>query len=229
VTEADFAVNELVAARLKKARPDYGWFSEESADDSLRLKRRRVWIVDPIDGTRAFLDGSEDWTIALALVEEGTPILSVVYNPAREELFAARRHGGATLNGVRISVSQTASLENAKVLAAKSLLRKPVWKEPWPPMTLLELNSIAYRLAYVASGRADAIFTLQPKSEWDVVAGALLVQEAGGCASTPDGRPLRFNQPVPLVPGFLAAGKILHKILAQRLTVGLNEISPAQR
>jgi myo-inositol-1(or 4)-monophosphatase len=229
VTEADLAVNELVAEQLRAARPDYGWLSEESADDPARLKRRKVWIVDPIDGTHGFFDGGEDWTIALALVEDGAPVLSAVFNPAREELFLAQRHGGATLNGEPISVSQTASLENATLMASDGVLRKPIWKKPWPPMKVLKLNSIAYRLAYVACGRADAIFTIKPKSEWDVAAGTLLVQEAAGCATSADGRPLRFNKPKPLVPGFLAAGKILHEALAERLTLGLNEASSVTR
>lgn len=229
VTEADFAVDALLTEMLRGARPDYGWLSEESADGPERLDVRRIWMLDPIDGTRAFMKTGDDWTIAISLVENGAPILSVIFNPVRDELFTAQRGAGATLNGETIRVGDAETLEGVRLLASDGIIRKPIWTEPWPPYTAMKVNSLAYRLALVACGRADAAFAITPKSEWDIAAGALLVQEAGGLATRPDGAPLIFNKPVPRVHGFLAAGKKLHAMLVDRLTTGLKETLQGKR
>jgi myo-inositol-1(or 4)-monophosphatase len=217
VTEADHAVDALLAERLRGARPDYGWLSEESAEHDSRLNARRVWVVDPIDGTRAFLQGRNDWTVSAALVEDGAPTLAVVVNPVREETFEARAGGGAALNGRAIHVSDCARLDGAKVLAPESILKNSRWRTPWPAIKPVWANSILYRMALVACGEADATFATKPKWEWDVAAGALLVAEAGGVVTDPTGAPLRFNSAEAQVRGFLASGPNLYQILLNRM------------
>jgi myo-inositol-1(or 4)-monophosphatase len=221
VTEADHAVDALFSERLRGARPDYGWLSEESAEHDTRVTARRVWIVDPIDGTRAFVQGRNDWTVSAGLVEDGVPTLAVVINPVREEIFEARAGGGATLNGRPIHVSDCSTLDGAKVLAPESILKNSRWRTPWPAVKPVWANSILYRMALVACGEADATFATKPKWEWDVAAGALLVAEAGGVATEPDGAPLRFNSAEAKVRGFLASGPNLHQILLARMTEAL--------
>jgi myo-inositol-1(or 4)-monophosphatase len=218
VTEADHAVDALLAQKLKVARPDYGWLSEESPEHERRLASRRVWVLDPIDGTRAFLQGRDDWTVALALLEDRKPILAVVINPVKDEIFEARAGEGAFLNGVRIAANQRSSLDGARVIASDGVLKKPIWLAPWPQLTPVWVHSLAYRMALVACGRLDAAFALTPRWEWDIAAGALLVSEAGGMISTPAGAPLRFNNADAQVEGFLAAAPNLHHMLVDRLS-----------
>ena len=228
VTEADHAVDALLAARLREARPAYGWLSEESAEHNDRLKARLVWIVDPIDGTRAFIQGRDDWVIAVALIEDHTPVLSAVINPLRGETFEARTGSGAFLNGRRLRTSNQSVLTGARLVVPNSLLKPNRWRRPWPPTTQVWANSMIYRMALVASGKADASFALMPKWEWDVAAGALLVSEAGGIVTNPCGFPLEFNSAEAKVPGFLAAGPKLHHILAERMSDALDGAPVAQ-
>jgi myo-inositol-1(or 4)-monophosphatase len=221
VTEADLAVDALFAGRLRGARPYYGWLSEESAEHEARLQARRVWIVDPIDGTRAFIQGRDDWTVSAALIEDGAPALAAVVNPVRDETFEARAGGGATLNGRPVCVSDRGRLDGSKLLAPDSILKNSRWRTPWPALKPVWANSILYRMALVACGEADATFALKPKWEWDVAAGALLVSEAGGVATEPGGAPLRFNSAEAKVRGFLASGPKLHQILLERMSEAL--------
>ena len=228
VTEADHAVDALLAARLRETRPGYGWLSEESAEHNDRLKARRVWVVDPIDGTRAFIQGRDDWVIAVALIEDHTPVLAAVINPLRGEMFEARAGAGAFLNGRRLRASEQSALAGARLVVADSLLKPSRWRRPWPPVTLVWANSMIYRLALVASGKADASFALMPKWEWDVAAGALFVSEAGGIITDPCGFPLKFNSADAKVPGFLAAAPKLHHILAERMSDAVDGAPVAQ-
>ena len=228
VTEADHAVDALFAQRLKEARPDYGWLSEESAEHEDRLRAGRVFVVDPIDGTRAFIQGYDDWVIAVALVEDGAPALAAVVNPVRGETFEASRGAGAFLNGGKLSVSARSVLAGARLVVPESILKPNRWRRPWPPVTPVWANSMIYRLALVASGKADASFAVKPKWEWDVAAGALLVSEAGGIVTDPCGLPLTFNSREAKVPGFLAAAPELHHILAERMSDALDGAPVAQ-
>ena len=222
VSDADLAVDVMLRNALTGARRDYGWLSEETADDPKRLEARRVWIVDPIDGTHAFLAGTPEWTIAAALVQDGKPVLAAVYNPATAEMFTARRGQGAYLNGEPIAVTRKNRIEGAAMIASGGLFKKKVWTEPWPRMRLFWVNSVAYRLARIAQGSADATVSLTPKSEWDLAAPSLLVQEAGGRVTGTDGNPFLYNQPVPRVKGLVAAGEALHGLLIERTkAVGL--------
>ena len=217
VTEADKAVDSLLAARLKDARPDYGWLSEESLENERRLSARRVWILDPIDGTRDFLHGGDGWTIALCLAEDGRPVLSAVVNPVRGEFYEARAGMGAFLNGVRISASAHQELAGARIAVSPTALAKGTWKQPWPGAIPAGVTASIYRLALVASGHVDAYFALNPKWEWDIAAGALLVSEAGGTVTGKTGAPLTFNSAEAKVPGLVAAAPGLHRILIERL------------
>jgi myo-inositol-1(or 4)-monophosphatase len=217
VTEADKAVDRLLWKRLKEPRPDYGWLSEESLENERRLQARRVWIADPIDGTQAFVKGLDDWVIALCLVEDGVPVLSTVVNPVRNEFYEARAGMGAFLNGQRISVSAQSELDGARVAASPRPAGKGTWRPPWPGARHMGVNSSIYRLAFVASGAADVSFALNPKWEWDIAAGVLLVMEAGGIATGKTGAPFAFNSAEAKVPGLIAAPPALHRLLTGHL------------
>jgi myo-inositol-1(or 4)-monophosphatase len=192
------------------------------------LHARRVWVVDPIDGTRAFIQDRNDWVIALALIEDHVPVLAAVVNPVRGEVFEARVGAGVFLNGRRLHASKQGALAGARLVVPESLLKSNRWRRPWPPVTLVWANSIIYRMALVASGEADASFATKPKWEWDVAAGALLVSEAGGIVTDPCGFPLTFNSREAKVPGFLAAAPKLHHILAERMSDALDGAPVAQ-
>jgi myo-inositol-1(or 4)-monophosphatase len=226
VSEADLAVDRFLHERLAMARPAYGWLSEESADRPERLEARRVWIVDPIDGTRAFLAGLPDWTISAALVEDGQPVLAAIFNPKMSEFFAARRGRGSALNGNPIAVPARDRLEGSRIFANKGLLRRKIWTEPWPRTRNVWANSITYRLALIAAGRADAALSITRKAEWDLAAAALLVQEAGGKVTDASGAAMRFNRPRPHINGLVAAAPALHELLIARtrLVAAVDEI-----
>ena len=218
VTEADMAVNTLLAARLLGARPDYGWLSEESEDTSARLDRERVFIVDPIDGTRSFIEGSGTWAHALAVAEAGKITAAVVYLPMRDMLYAASRGGGATLNGTPIRTSEVGNLAEATVLAARPALVAERWHGGAPPVFKRSYRpSLAYRMALVADASFDAMITLRRTWEWDIAAGTLIVAEAGGTCTTATGAPLRFNNPDPRVDGIVAGGPMVQRALIDAL------------
>ena len=216
VSEADLAVDAALTRALMGERPSYGWLSEETEDTPDRLDRRFVWMVDPIDGTNAFLRHVPEWTISAALVQEGKPVLGIVFNPATEEFFHAIRGEGAYLNGIPIKMSGRSELEGALFIASGGLFKKRIWKEPWPGVESRWVNSVAYRLALVAAGRADATVSLSAKSEWDLAAGVLLVEEAGGVVTNHHGHTLRFNLPLPRFPSLVAAPPDLHAKLIER-------------
>ena len=216
VSETDLAVNEALKLALLTPRPSYGWLSEESEDDRGRVKSRRVWIIDPIDGTNAFLRHLPEWTISAALVEDGAPVLGVVFNPAKQECFHAVRGRVTTLNGHRISVSTQRTLEGARLIASGGLFKKRIWKEPWPEVETKWVNSVAYRLALVASGDADATVSLSGKSEWDIAAAQLILEEAGGVITDHHGEPLGYNRTNPRFKSIIAAPPKLHDALLER-------------
>lgn len=216
VSEADLAVDAALKLDLTTRRQDYGWLSEESPDDRSRLKYSRVWMIDPIDGTSAFLRDIPEWTVSAALVEDGVPVLGVVYNPAKEEFFHAIRGQGAFLNDEPIHTSEKSTLEGAKMIASGGLFRKKIWEEPWPEVTAEWVNSVAYRLALVAAGKGDATISLTAKAEWDLAAAAVIVDEAGGITTDHLGNPHVYNRENPKFPSLVASGKALHPALIQR-------------
>ncbi len=218
VTSADLAVDSLLKDRLLSARPDYGWLSEETIDDAERLSRRRIFIVDPIDGTVAYMKSKPWWCIPIAVIEDGHPVAAVIHAPALGETFEATLGGGARLNGQPITASDTDSLDDASVLADARLMEGPQWPEPWPAMRFEKRNAIAYRMALVAAGAFDAAIAISPKWDWDIAAGALIAQEAGARVTDHHGRPWRFNQPDPRQPSLICACAALHPLIVRRTT-----------
>lgn len=206
VTDADLEIDAFLKAHLTTARPNHGWLSEESADDPARLSLRRVFIVDPIDGTSAFIKQRPHFTICAAIVEHGLPVVGAVYNPITEELFSAVRGGGATLNGAALHAGTRGTLEGAAVLGEKAVLVPPAW----PMMTVENRNSAAYRLALVAEGRFDAVISLTPKRDWDLAAADLICREAGAQVSDRQGNALRYNTPGAAHSSVIAANPALH-------------------
>lgn len=217
VTEADLAIDRMLRHELCAARPDYGWLSEETEDDQTRQAHDRVFIVDPIDGTRAFIAGERSWSHSLAIAEKGRIVSAVVYVPMLDRLYTASATDASRLNGEPISPTQCGTLEDAEVLAAKPNLHDHHWRNGAPPVTRVFRPSLAYRLCLVAQGRFDAMITLRACWEWDIAAGSLIVQQAGGVATDQAGAPLCFNNPHPKTKGCLAAGQTLHHQILQAL------------
>ena len=206
VTEADLAVNAFLHDRLTAARPAYGWLSEENPDDPARLGKREVFVIDPIDGTVAFLKNRPHFTICAAVVVDGRPACGVVYNPISEVLYAARAGGGAQRNGTAIRVGMRDQLENCAMLGDRTQFAGA----PWPPMHVQNRNSIAYRLVLVADGSADASVSLTPKRDWDLAAADIILHEAGGRLTDAQGGTLIYNQPVTRQASLIGASPRLH-------------------
>lgn len=218
VTEADLAVNDMLKTALLLARPDYGWLSEECEDGTARLSQERVFIVDPIDGTRSFTEGAKTWAHAIAVAEQGQITAAVVYLPMRGLLYTAALGRGAYLNGAPIRASGIAGFDGACVLAAKPAIADPVWRSGvCPAFKPAYRPSLAYRLGLVGQARFDAMLTLRPSWEWDIAAGALIVAEAGGTITNQRGAPLRFNAADPRLDGVVAGGQAIHAALMDAL------------
>ncbi len=209
VTNADTEVNLWLKEALLEARPGYGWQSEEEADNAERLTSKRTFVLDPIDGTMGLSKGSPYWTIALAVIEDNQPVAAVVYAPDSSELFSAAFGKGAHLNGHDIHVSRRDHLEDAEVLGDARVFGKDIWPERWPRMNVHSRPSVAYRMAAVASGKADFTMALTPKRDWDVAAATLIAREAGAIVSDHLGNPYRFNAIDSLKPSLICAGPVL--------------------
>lgn len=219
VTEADLAVDKMLRESLLAARPSYGWLSEETEDTAARLSAERVFIIDPIDGTRAFIEGSGGWAHSLAIAEAGQVTAAVVYLPVSGRMYRAALGQGAFLDDAPISASKTARLEGATLLAARPAMDIWHWQDgSVPPVTRKFRSSLAYRMSLVGQGRYDAMLTLRASWEWDIAAGALIVSEAGGIVSDRRMAPLRFNTPGAQTNGVLAAGAALHPLLGACLS-----------
>lgn len=206
VTEADLAVNKYLCETLMAARPDYGWLSEESADDPARLSRARIFVVDPIDGTIAFLKNRPHFTICAAIVVDGRPCCGAIYNPITDELYSARSGNGAHRNGQSIHVSAREMLTECAMLGDRAQLTRA----PWPALHVENRNSVAYRLMLVADGSADASVSLSAKRDWDLAAADVILHEAGGLLTDAGGTPLRYNRDSTIQPSLVAANPALH-------------------
>ena len=212
VTEADKAVDAVLRKEL--LRQGEGWLSEESVDDFTRLEKSRVWVVDPLDGTREFVAGIPEFCASVAMVENGRPVAGGICNPASNEVFLGSLDSGVTYNGKPARTSQRTSLDGALVLASRSEVKRGEWKQfDKTAFKIRPMGSVAYKLALVSAGLADATFTLTPKHEWDVAAGAALVQSAGGFVRTLDNQPLLCNHRSPLLSGLMACGPSLRNEL----------------
>jgi len=221
VSEVDLAIDRLLGQRLLAARPDYGWLSEESEDgperQAARLAARRVFVVDPIDGTRAFLAGDRAWALSLAVVEAGRPLAALVHLPALRRTYAAAVGQGARLNGAPIAASARTDLEGARVLAAASQLAPAHWRGRAPAVDRHFRPSLAYRLCLVAEGEADAALSFRDTWEWDAAAGDLIAREAGAVVTERTGELPRYNRRQPLLAGLVAAAPGLHAGIIGRI------------
>jgi myo-inositol-1(or 4)-monophosphatase len=209
VSEADIAVNDLLEQRLRSATPDYGWLSEESADDEARLRKRLTWIVDPIDGTRAYLAGREDWCVSVALVERSVPVLAAVYAPATDEFFFAARGQGATRNDLAVHASAGTGFEFPRMAGPKPLVQR--LSDTSDEITLFpRIGSLALRLCRVAQGSLDAAFAGGQSRDWDLAAANLIVQEADGKMTALSGDAIEYNRREVMHGVLVAAGRDRH-------------------
>ena len=218
VTNADLAVDALLKDRLIGARPDYGWLSEETADDPARLAARRVFVVDPIDGTIAYIKDRPFWAVSIAVVQDGQPIFGVLHAPALAEIYVAEAGQGARLNGAAIHVGSRTELEGSAVLSDAKMIRHASWPQPWPEdMRVESRNSVAYRMALAASGAFDAVLAMSSKCDWDLAAADLIVREAGGVSTDHLGRPFAYNLPSSEKPSLVSANPALHRLIIERV------------
>ena len=213
VSEADLTIDRLLKIRLTEARPQYGWLSEESPDDLTRLTQSHVWIVDPIDGTRAFLSGRTHWCIGVALVAAGRPVIAAVYRPLTEDLYTAVRAAGCHLNGMALTIAPGATLKGARVIGSKTAL-KPLLSLGIEPVTLPELPMLL-RACLVAAGDYEAMIATGNKNDWDLAAGDLIVNEAGGMMTDGAGALMIYNRREAWQSGLAGGGGAHHaKIIA---------------
>ena len=217
VTDADLEVDALLRRRLMAARPDYGWLSEETADDESRLRTERTFLVDPIDGTAGYIRGRPGWAVSIAVVENGAPISGVLHAPALGQTFEAARGSGARLNGAAIVVTDVDRLEQCAILTDARMLERPEWPTPWPDMRVESRASVALRMALVAAGEFDAVLALSGKCDWDLAAADLILREAGGVATDHLGGAFAYNQPSTRKPSLVCAGPALHPLILQRV------------
>jgi len=209
VSEADIAVNELISARLRSATPDYGWLSEESADDETRLGKRLVWIVDPIDGTRGYLAGREDWCVSVALIADARPLLAAVFAPASDEFFFAARGRGTLLNGMPVRATSGTALDFSRMAGPKPLVER--LRRSSEEVTLHpRIGPLALRLCRVAQGTLDAAFAGGQSRDWDLAAANLIVQEANGNMTALSGDAILFNRREVAHGVLVAAGRDRH-------------------
>jgi len=214
VSEADIAVNELISGRLRSATPDYGWLSEESADDEGRLDKRLVWIVDPIDGTRGYLAGREDWCVSVALVEDTRPLLAAVFAPASDEFFFAERGRGSSLNGMPVHATSGTELDFSRVAGPKPLVER-LSSSSGEISLHPRIGSLALRLCRVAQGRLDAAFAGGQSHDWDLAAANLIVQEANGNMTALSGDTILYNRREVTHGVLVAAGRDRHASIVE--------------
>jgi myo-inositol-1(or 4)-monophosphatase len=211
VTTADYASNEYIEHELRDKYPDYGWLSEETIDSDDRLSMERVWVVDPLDGTKEFIEGVPQFVVSIALTENGKPVLGVLHNPMTGETFTAAKGLGARLNGEPIQVSQASKLSDAVIFNSRSETRRGEWK-PFNGQfkELRPIGSVAYKLGLVAANKGDMFATLKPKSEWDICAGHCILNEAGANLCNVNGTEISYNEAdVIRKPGLVAGNQRL--------------------
>ena len=206
VTTADNKADSYLKSTLMSARPQYGWLSEETVDSKDRLNKERVWIVDPLDGTKEFIEGVPQFVVSIALVEKGIPIIGVLHNPVTKETFHAAKGEGAYLDENRYRCSIKDSTTDMVILNSRSETRRGLW-EPYKKhfKELQPIGSVAYKMGLTAVGKADIFATLRPKNEWDICAGTCLINEAGGKVININGKEITFNSQKTLIePGLIA-------------------------
>jgi len=217
VSEVDLALDALLRERLDAAGLPCAWLSEETEDDPARLSAERVWIVDPIDGTRAFLAGRDDWCVSVALAERGRPVVAAVYAPSSDDLFVATAGGGATHNGRPMAASEGSSLDGARVAGPDRRLARLA---PFGIVAEPKVHALALRVTWVALGRLDIALGGPNSNDWDLAAADLLVHEARGVLTTLAGETLVYNRPKPKHSALLAAGRARHRALSDLMREG---------
>jgi len=209
VTTADNAADVYLKETLTKEYSNYGWLSEETVDSKERLKCNRAWVVDPLDGTKEFIEGVPHFVVSIALVDDGEPVIGVLYNPASKELFTAIKGEGAYLDGEKLSCSVSLNFQEMVILNSRSETRNGLWK-PYSNNFKEQraIGSVAYKLGLTSAAKADIFASLRPKNEWDVCAGHCIIREAGGEMVTLDGNPITYNNEKTLIrPGIIATHK----------------------
>jgi myo-inositol-1(or 4)-monophosphatase len=215
VSEADIRVNDLIESRLRSATPEYGWLSEESADDEARLEKHLVWIVDPIDGTRGYLAGREDWCVSVALVDNAKPLLAAVFAPASDEFFFAVRGRGATCNDVPVYATSGTELDFSRMAGPKPLVERLSSQRSGEIILHPRIGSLALRLCRVAQGSLDAAFAGGQSRDWDLAAANLIVQEANGSMTALSGDTILYNRREVTHGVLVAAGRDRHASIVE--------------
>ena len=210
VTKADIEADRILQSHLRKAFPGHGWLSEETKDDESRFTRDRVWIVDPMDGTREFVMKVPEFVVSVALAEKGDIILGVIYNPVTDELYEAVRDAGTKLNHQPVSCDHKLA-DKPKVEVSRSDIEKGLFTDYETSLDLRACGSIAYKLARLSAGKSDATLSVTPKNEWDIAAGILLVKEGGGRITDLEGQAHCFNQRDTLLNGVIAASSAAYE------------------
>ena len=211
VTDADIEADDILKEILIKETPDFGWLSEETRDSKLRLDKKMVWVVDPLDGTKEFVEGIPNFVISIGLVENGIPVLGTIYNPVSEELFTAYKGNGVKLNGEYYRVSDNIQFSQMSMLNSRSETKAGLWK-PYEKYfeEVKPIGSIAYKLALVSTSKSDMLGSLKPKNEWDICAGHCLINESGGKLLTSQGKEISYNNKDTLItPGLIAGNAIV--------------------
>jgi myo-inositol-1(or 4)-monophosphatase len=222
VTSADLEANRILKETLTTQFPEYGWLSEETRDNYKRLNMNRLWIVDPIDGTKEFIEQIPEFSISVALVEKGEPIMGGVYNPSTQEMFTAIKNEGSYLDNHIIKANHPLG-QKPKILASRSEMKRGEFNSFEKIAEIKPMGSIAYKLALIAAGQADATFSLSPKNEWDIVAGILLVKEAQGYVSDKKWKSFTFNQKDTLVNSIVASTTQSFPIIKEQIMRSNNE------
>ena len=200
VTIADHEADQYLSDFIGGEFPDDGWLSEETVDTKARLEKSRVWIVDPLDGTKEFIEGVPHFSISIALVKDGHPVIGIVYNPYTEEMFYAEKDKGAYLNGKNVKISMKEKLNDSSIVVSRSEYRKKLWNEYEENFSLIEpIGSVAYKLGLVGANKYDIFSTVAPKNEWDICAGDCIIKEAGGVFKTINDKNIIYNQKKTLV------------------------------
>jgi len=206
VTDADIEADDILKEILMSETSDFGWLSEETRDSEVRLDKKMVWVVDPLDGTKEFVEGIPNFVISIGLVKNGKPVLGTIYNPVSQELFSAYKDNGIRLNGIEYKISNQLEFNQMSMLNSRSETKSDLWK-PYEKFfkELIPIGSIAYKLAMVASNKADMVASLKPKNEWDICAGHCLINESGGKLVTARGKEITYNNSDTLItPGLIA-------------------------
>ena len=217
VTDADIEINLYLKKFFREHTPDYGWLSEESEDDKSRLKKKPFWCLDPIDGTRSFISGKPEYTISLALLIESQPILGMIYNPRTNEMFMAERENGAFCNKKKIKVSNKRKIDDCSIAISSSEQKKIQNHKILKELKTVKMGSIAYKIALVAKGEIDIALSFTRKSDWDLAAASLIIEEAGGIISKIDGSKINYNTEKLKISSVFASNQIIHSNLLSKI------------